>query len=94
MRIRFRPGAHRLLRIAPGVQEDLQERAQRIAQAAGAGVAVLPIQEPHRRAHVLIGPVTQEANQRIGKDPAELLRAVDAGRGTTKGGKADAGPES
>lgn len=70
----------RALRTAPGVRQDLRERAERVAEAAGTGVEVLPVQEPWSRARVLIGPVTEESARRVAQDPAELLRALEAGR--------------
>lgn len=79
LKFNYRKG-FRALRTAPGVQADLKERADRIAAAAGEGVEVLPVQDPWSRTHILIGPVTGEANERVAKDNS-LIRALDAGRG-------------
>lgn len=74
-----RKGFRDLLR-DPGVRQNLRERAQRVADAAGPGVEILPEQEPHTRAHLVVGPVTPEAARRVAKDNT-LLRALEAGRG-------------
>lgn len=70
----------RALRTEPGVIADLQERAERIAEAAGEGVEVLPMQQPYSRAHFVIAPTSEEAARRVAKDNT-LLRALEAGRG-------------
>lgn len=80
LRFNYRNG-FRALRTAPGVRQDLRERAERIVAAAGDGVATLPEQEPRSRARILIGPVTEEAARRVAENPAELLTALEAGRG-------------
>lgn len=80
IRFKYRT-AFRALRTAPGVRAAVQERAQRIAQAAPEGVAVLPEIEPYSRARAIIGPTTAESARAVAADPASLLRAIDAGRG-------------
>lgn len=81
VRLRFNQRkAFRELRSAPGVQQDLAERAARIAAAAGQGVEVLPAQTPRERAHLIVAPVTEDAVRRVAKDNA-LIRAMEAGRG-------------
>lgn len=79
LRFNYRNG-FRAIRTAPGVQQDIRERAQRVADAAGTGVEVLPYQEPQSRARALVGPTTVEDAVRVAKDPAILLRALEAGR--------------
>lgn len=79
LQFNYRKG-FRGLRMADGVQKDIAERAQRVATAAGEGVAVLPIQQPWSRTHVLVGPVTPEAMERVATDNS-LIRALEAGRG-------------
>lgn len=79
MKIRFRNAAFRELRTAPGVRADLEQRAERVAAAAGDGVEVLPVQEPRNRAHVVVATVTPDA-ARQNAEQNTLLRALDAGR--------------
>jgi hypothetical protein len=79
LRIAFNHEAFRQLRSEPELVHDLTERAQRIAEAAGEGVEVLPVQEPRERAHVVVGTVTNEASYRAASENT-LIRALDAGR--------------
>jgi hypothetical protein len=79
MKIRFRNEGFREIRTSEGVREDLRQRAARVAQAAGDGVEVLPEQEPRNRAHLVVAPVTPEAETMVASDNA-LLRALEAGR--------------
>lgn len=79
VRLKFNSKAFRQLLTDPKVQADLLERAQAVAEAAGEGVEVLPVETPRRRAHVVVATQTDEA----AKDNAEqntLIRAIDAGR--------------
>lgn len=78
-RLSFNSRGFRALLTNPAVQRDLEARAQRVASAAGEGYEALPLQPPRRRAHVIVAPVTGDAD----RDNAEnntLLRALDAGR--------------
>lgn len=79
LKFNYRSG-FRALRTAPGVQADIKARAERVAEAAGEGVEVLPVVEPFSRARALVGPVTGEAARRVAEDNT-LLRALEAGRG-------------
>lgn len=80
VRLKFNNPAFAQLRTEPGVRADIKARAESVAEAAGEGVEVLPIQEPRSRARALVGPVTGEAARRVAKDNT-LIRALEAGRG-------------
>jgi len=78
-RLKFNRAAFRALRTDPGVRADIADRAARVAQAAGEGVEVLPIQEPRNRARAIVAPVTADAARRVAQDNT-LIRALEAGR--------------
>lgn len=78
-RLTFRRAAFRELRTLPAVRADIAARARRVAQAAGPGVEVLPIQEPRNRARAVVAPVTPEAAARVAQGN-DLIRALEAGR--------------
>jgi hypothetical protein len=70
------------LRNAPGVVADLQARAQRIAEAAGEGVATRPAETHYGRqgrARAAVVTETYDAMRSQAKD-STLSRAIDAGR--------------
>jgi hypothetical protein len=79
IRLKFNLKGFRELRTDPKVVQDLEARARRVAQAAGDGVEVLPVQQARNRAHVLVAPVTGDAERRVAKDNS-LIRALEAGR--------------
>lgn len=63
----------------PRVLRELRRRAQRIADAAGAGFAVRE-SAPRRRARVAVVATTMQAKRGEAKD-GRLSRAIGAGRG-------------
>lgn len=73
-----RRGVAELLR-SPGVQRDLQSRANRIALAAGVGVKGY-VWQGHDRARARVVTTSPEADWRQARYRT-LSRAIDAGRG-------------
>lgn len=71
-------GFAQLLR-SPGVQRDLQSRANRIALAAGVGVKGY-VWQGHDRARARVVTTTPDADWRQARY-GTLSRAIDAGRG-------------
>lgn len=71
-------GVAALLR-SPGVKRDLQNRADRIALAAGSGVSG-HVWEGHDRSRARVQTTTKDADVRQAKYKT-LSRAIDAGRG-------------
>lgn len=69
------------LRTSPAVVADIERRAKAIANAAGEGYAVLPIQSPRNRARAIVTtePGNYPAIVREARDH-RLLGALDAGR--------------
>ena len=79
MRIKWRLKGFRELRQQPGVEADLDQRARRIAEAAGAGFDVLPAQMGRTRARRLVAPRTAKAISDNARHNT-LIRSLDAGR--------------
>lgn len=78
-RLKFNVNGFRALRTDPKVVAEIRRRAQRVADAAGEGVEVLPAETPRNRARAVVGPVTGDAARRVAKDNT-LLRALEAGK--------------
>lgn len=79
MKIAWRLAGFRELRQSPGVEADLDRRAHRIAEAAGAGFGVLPAQMGRTRARRLVAPRTAKAVSDNARHNI-LIRSLDAGR--------------
>ena len=79
MKIEWRLAGFRELRQHPGVEADLDRRAHRIAEAAGAGFDVLPAQMGRTRARRLVAPRTAKAVSDNARHNT-LIRSLDAGR--------------
>ena len=79
VRIVFRPAAHRELRTSSAAVAEVTSRAEAVAEAAGDGFEVLPVQAPRNRARALVATTTYEAMKRNAEENT-LLRALDAGR--------------
>lgn len=77
-RIKWKNKGFRQLRKSNEVLEELEKRAERIADAAGSGVETSPFMG-RNRARVSVITVTEEA-RRANAEQNTLLRAVDAGR--------------
>lgn len=78
MRIEFNYKAFDVIRKSKGVQADLKERADRIAEAAGPGVEVTTTLGAHR-ARASVMTMTYDAMESEAKDKT-LSRAIEAGR--------------
>ena len=79
VRIVFRPAAFRELRTSSAAVAEVTSRAEAVAEAAGDGFEVLPVQAPRNRAHAVVAPTTFEAMRRNAEENT-LLRSLDAGR--------------
>ena len=79
IRLVFRRDAFRELRTSAAVVADVTARAEAVAEAAGDGFEVLPVQAPRNRARALVATTTYEAMKRNAEENT-LLRALDAGR--------------
>lgn len=78
LKIKWNRGAFRELRTQPKVQADIVERAERIAEACGAGFEVRA-SEPRNRARAVVLTVEPAAMVRNARDHT-LLSNLDAGR--------------
>lgn len=77
VKIKWNMAGFRALRTGTKVTDDLQRRASRIATAAGDGYKAGEPQSPRNRAHATVYTDTEKAK----RDPNQLLRALQAGRG-------------
>lgn len=77
-RIKWKNKGFRQLRKSNEVLEELEKRAEKIADRAGPGVETSPFMG-RNRARVSVITVTEEA-RRANAEQNTLLRAVDAGR--------------
>lgn len=77
-RIKWKNKGFRQLRKSNEVLEELEKRAEKIADRAGPGVETSPF-IGRNRARVSVITVTEEA-RRANAEQNTLLRAVDAGR--------------
>lgn len=79
LKIKWNNSAFREIRLLPAVDADVQDRADRIADAAGAGYEARRTDNPRNRARAAV--VT--TNRRAMLDNARhqtLLRSLDSGR--------------
>ncbi len=78
-RIVFNRKAFRELRTLPSVQDDLIERAKRIADAAGDGYVVGEPDPPRNRARAAVIASTHQARDDAARN-GTLSRSLEAGR--------------
>lgn len=80
VRLVFNRNAFREIRLQPKVQDNMFERAERIAEACGEGFTAVRTAKPRNRARAAVVTTSIEAINRNARENT-LVNNLDAGRG-------------